>query len=1203
MSGTVPYRPDPSPLTLASWVDRACDEFEAAWRAGQRPKLEDYLANTPEPIRNTLLQELLAAEIELRRAAGEQPVPEEYAAWYASLSTHPEAISALNALFQSGTRPGSTFGASWSGSRLARDFGDHSRGGASPPRIAGYEIVKELGRGAMGVVYLARQVRLNRPCALKVIVADRFATAESVRRFLVEAETTAQLQHPNIVRIHATGDYDDCPYFELEYLDGGTLADRLDGTPWPARDAAALVVQLARALDVAHTRGIIHRDIKPSNILLTRDGVPKLADFGLAKSLEHDSHTQSGAIVGTPSYMAPEQAQGQTRAVGPAADLYALGVLIYELVTGRPPFRGTSVLETLEFVRSAEPVPPGRLVPRLSRDLETICLKCLEKEPARRFATATELVEELERFLEDRPILTRPVPAPVRLLRWCRRNRRLAVASGVAAVGLIAAAAVGTSFAVYQYHASHALQKALTETRLQRRQADALASEATLERGQTLCESGDFERGMLEMVRSLELASRAESPVLEHAARLSLADWREQAPRLHSLLEHDAEIVKLAGTADGRLVATAGNDGVISVWDVVSSRLVQTSRHRGRLRHVTFSSEGDRLLIVAGNTAEVEYLDESRRVVTIEHPDTILAAAFRPDGKAVLTAGDDGTAQLWDARSGRAAAPPIEHGEPVLAVAFSPDGTRVVTGAVDGSARVWDTRSSRPVCPPLAHPSSVLCAAFAPNGKMIALGLDEGGAQLRDATSGRAIGRPLEHRAAVDSLLFHPDGGLLATGSRDWKVRLWSIGGVADVVRAPVVLGHGAPVSAMVLSPDGKRLMTTSRDGRARIWGIPRGTLLHVLAHPVEVLSGAFGADGRSVVTAGTEPFARGWILPSPPALAIALDHPRTIHAAAFRPDGKVVATAGEDSAVRLWAVDSGTPREVLNHEGEVRGVAFRHDGRYLAAVSEDKKARWWDLEARRPVREFDHPGKPSAVAVSPDGRRLATGTREGLVALWDLERGANIASATGHRGPIWALAFSPTGSQLLSASADHSVRLWDGVTGRSLSTSWAHQGQVWAVAFDPLTHTAFSGGDDRTLLLLDPLSRRGSSTAFHMREPVRSLAVSPDGNLLLVGGRDEASAFWDIRARLAVGVRRPISDPVLASFVRAAGPGLEVVTVTENKELTRWLLPAPAAGAIGRVATEVQVATGMERDGDGVRWLDGREWIKRSEQLHQPDR
>jgi tetratricopeptide (TPR) repeat protein len=303
------------------------------------------------------------------------------------------------------------------------------------PDLPGHEVLDRLGRGGMGIVYRARDVRLGRIVALKTLAEARYATREQVERFLDEARAIARLRHPNIVAIHAIGEHRERPYLSLEYLEGGSLADRLAGGPMAPRPAAELVETLARAIDAAHRAGVVHRDLKPGNVLLTADGMPKVADFGLAKLLDSDAaRTYSGQVMGTPSYMAPEQAEGRSARVGPAADVYALGAILYQSLTGRPPFLGDSALETIKLVSTTEAVPPTRLRPGVPRDLETICLRCLEKDPARRYDSAAALAAALRRFLDGRPILARPVGAPGRLLRWARRNRTLAAVSAASAV-------------------------------------------------------------------------------------------------------------------------------------------------------------------------------------------------------------------------------------------------------------------------------------------------------------------------------------------------------------------------------------------------------------------------------------------------------------------------------------------------------------------------------------------------------------------------------------------------------------------------------------------------------------------------------------------------------------------------------------------------------------------------------------------------
>jgi hypothetical protein len=310
--------------------------------------------------------------------------------------------------------------------------------------VPGYEILGELSRGGMGVVFKARQVSLKRVVALKMLRDGVLAGPGELARFRREAEAVARLQHPHVVQIHEIGEAEGRPFFSLEYVEGGSLAQKLGGTPLPSRQAALLAEPLARAVHAAHQRGIIHRDLKPANVLLTADGQPKITDFGLARHLDADpGQTPSGAVVGTPSYMAPEQAGGKARQAGPAADVYALGAILYELLTGRPPFRAATPLDTVLQVMSEEPVPPSRLQPKVARDLETICLKCLNKEPDRRYASAADLADDLHRYLGGQPIRARPTPVWRRALKWAKRRPALAAlgvvsaAAGLALVGVL----------------------------------------------------------------------------------------------------------------------------------------------------------------------------------------------------------------------------------------------------------------------------------------------------------------------------------------------------------------------------------------------------------------------------------------------------------------------------------------------------------------------------------------------------------------------------------------------------------------------------------------------------------------------------------------------------------------------------------------------------------------------------------------------
>ncbi|MFO0927388.1 MAG: serine/threonine-protein kinase [Gemmataceae bacterium] len=349
-------------------------------------------------------------------------------------------------------------------------------GPRSWPRVPRYEIVEQLGRGGMGVVYKARQLGLNRTVALKMILHGELAGEEELRRFRAEAEVVAHLQHPNIVQVYEVGEVGGQPFFSQEFIDGGSLAERLIAGPWVGRAAAELIETLARAIHVAHERGLVHRDLKPANILLTRDGIPKIADFGLAKRLQQEAgQTQTGHIIGTPSYMAPEQASGLVRATRPATDVYALGAILYELLTGRPPFLAATMLDTLEQVRRHDPVPPRQLLPTVPRDLETICLKCLDKTQDRRFATAEQLADELRRFLRGEPIRSRPLSPWHRAAKWVRRQPAIAALSAL----VLLITALGIAGIVWQWRLAER-HRQTAETRATGEIAAGVAREAAL---------------------------------------------------------------------------------------------------------------------------------------------------------------------------------------------------------------------------------------------------------------------------------------------------------------------------------------------------------------------------------------------------------------------------------------------------------------------------------------------------------------------------------------------------------------------------------------------------------------------------------------------------------------------------------------------------------------------------------------------------
>jgi hypothetical protein len=559
----------PPPPAVATWADQVCDRFEDAWGAGLRPRLEDYLAAAPEGERLTLAYELIALEAHYRRLSGEDPRPEDYRPRFPALDPArlAEAVAA---------RAGAG-----SGPPAAPTKPSGGEGAAEHPAVPGYEILGLLGRGGMGVVYQARDLRLRRTVALKMLLDGAHAGAQDLERFRAEAEAQARLRHPNIVQIYEVGEAQGRPYFALEFVEGGSLARKLAGKPQPPAAAAQLIETLARAVHHAHQQGVVHRDLKPLNALLTADGTPKITDFGLAKRLEGGGgQTRSGLVLGTPSYMAPEQAAGQTKRIGPATDVYALGVVLYEALTGRPPFLAETTLQTVLQVQAQEPVPPRRLQPKVPRDLETVCLKCLQKEPARRYASAEALAEDLRRFRAGEPIQARPVGPVERLGRWCRRNPALAAAGGLAATALVAVTVLSLLFAL---HKARAQEQAAADLR----KSQLLSAEKTFGQGTLLCKQGEVALGMLWFARGLEEAPPG-SDDLQRLLRANLAGWRRQLYPMRGCLEHPDRVFAVAVSPDGRTLAT-GCGNTARLWqDGEASR---TLAHEDQVRAVAFSPD------------------------------------------------------------------------------------------------------------------------------------------------------------------------------------------------------------------------------------------------------------------------------------------------------------------------------------------------------------------------------------------------------------------------------------------------------------------------------------------------------------------------------------------------------------------------------------------------------------------------------------
>jgi WD40 repeat protein/serine/threonine protein kinase len=1091
-----------------------------------------------------------------------------------------------------------------------------------------YELLRFVARGGMGVVYKARHRKLQRVVALKMILAGHLASADEVRRFYQEAEAAAQLDHPGIVPIYEVGLHEGQHFYAMGFVEGGSLEARVREGPLPPRAAAALVERVAEAVAYAHQKGIIHRDLKPSNVLLDEDGQPRVTDFGLARQVQADSRlTVSGQVIGTPSYMPPEQARGRND-VGPAADVYSLGALLYCLVTGRPPFQGATPVDTLRQVLDQDPPAPRQLNARVDRDLETICLKCLHKEPAKRYAGARSLAEDLGRFRRGEPVHARPVSRLEHLGRWGRRNPAvaalLATLFSVLALGLVGVSwqwseAVGqrrraekktedeaAARALAQRYAQEAEQKRQDEAQA-RSQAQQLSAHLLLERGLGLCQQGEYDRGLLWLVRGLDVAP-TEAPDLRDSLRTLLGGWSARLCPCRLVLTQPRGVRAAASSADGRIVAAASGDAA-HLWDATTGQAHgPTLRHTGPVRAVAVTPDGQFVLTGSDDhTAQLWKTATGRPVGgPMRHPAAVEHVAFSPDGKVAVTAGKDGTARLWDAGTGRLLEPLLGHTLAIRAVAFSPDSRLLLTGSNDFTARLWEVPSGKPHAVPLPHNGAVRGVAFSPDGKQVLTGSNDRNARMWDVASGKLL-LVLAHTKPVPGVAFHPGGRVLATGCEDRTAREWDARTGKPIAPA---LRHDEEVARVAYSGDGRLLLTGGWARAAWLWeaGTDRPAAAP-LRHHGGLTTAAFSHDGSAILTASDDHTVRLWRV-SRPLLPTSFPRlPGPVLVATFSPDGETILAAGGD---RAWLCKARTGEQVagpLLHPAPVLAGTFSPGGKTVLTSSVDGSAWLWDAATgRRLAGPFRHPDPVHAVAFRPDGKVFATGSGHsvrgkqhmegrGEARVWDLASGKVIHAGPRHARDTLAVAFTADGKTLVTASKDGTARFWNAATGQVLGASIRHRGWVNAVALAPDGRSVLTGSDDQTARLWAVPDASPRTLPLRHMGPVKAVAVSNNGRLLLTGSEDGSAQLWD--ARLGQPIDTPLRTPAPLSAVGFSPDGRLLLTGDRDGWVRVWKVPAPLGGDVKRIGLWVEVAAGTDLDDTGtLQPLDARSWNERRQRL-----
>jgi len=1033
-------------------------------------------------------------------------------------------------------------------------------------RIGPYILVREIGTGGMGSVWLAEQTEpVRRTVALKVI-KQGMDSAPILARFEAERQALAMMDHPNIARVFDAGTTPQGqPYFVMEPVDGVPITDYCTKHRLTPSERLDLFVPVCQAIQHAHQKGVIHRDIKPSNVLVTAfDGrpVPKVIDFGLAKAIgqpltEQTFFTGIGNVVGTLPYMSPEQA-GSSPDIDTRSDVYALGVLLYELLTGTTPLTrdrlGEAALgEMLRRIREEEPprpslrlaeskdslatissdcrTDPARLMKLVRRDLDWVVMKALEKDRSRRYETPSGLAADVVRYLADEPVWARPPSRAYRLRKFVRRHRTAVIVAGVILTGLVALASVSTWFTF--------------EIRDMLSLANRRSAPLYYERGQTAFDNDQIAIGLLMMLESWRAAAAGGDRVWQHAARANLSAWRRQLPRAKGVYLLGGEpIQRVAFSHDGATVLAKSQSG-LHVMEVSTGKpyhgafqdanpfiegsipeqfarpelhsappgqilTIDRGHPEGILPRVQVRS-GNAIFGTTSDWPRVAQLWDAynRRAISapMDHFRAITCWTFGPDRKMLLTGAEDGNARLWDATAGRLIGKPMAHPRSLVSVAFSPDAKALVTVCADDQVRIWDAATDSPIGAPMAHPRPVLAVAFSPDSKTLLTGAADGVARRWDAATGTPLGIPMFHPGPIDSLAFHPDGKAVLIGGRDGTVRLWELGTGGDVEHP---LGEGPSRPRVVFSTDGK----TFFDGKWLRQVATGRPILTALASGSQMRALALSPDGKTLFT-GSDEGGNLWDGTTGTRIGAPLVTQEIITSAAFAPDGRTLVVACAPSILRWFDGATGrilgepfrSDREVdhvifgpdarffLTTKGGV-GDFFRLDGKSFTFDSGHHLLRIWDAVTRKPVADLMTPvGNARPIRDAVTGQPIR-----------DL-----ITRAGNHFAVnILALAFRPDGRVLLTGSADGSAYFWDVATAQPRGESLAHQGGVLAVAFSPDGKRVLTGCEDGAARLWDAATGKLLGAPLTHRGPVRALAFGPDGKTILTGGDDNSVRLWD---------------------------------------------------------------------------------------------
>jgi WD40 repeat protein len=1028
-------------------------------------------------------------------------------------------------------------------------------------KLGRLNLQRVLGMGGFAVVYLAEDTALGRAVAVKLPLPELLFTPRVRERFLREARVVAQLHHPNILPIFDIGEMVSSCYLVTAYCAGGSLADwlRQRTAPVSPRLAAAIMAQLADAVQYAHERGILHRDLKPSNILLERaepargmedfGWSPRVSDFGLAKTFQDDASgarigqevtlTATAALLGTPLYMAPEQAQGHHERVCPATDVHALGVILYELLAGEPPFRAGTQLETLRRVVDDEPTPLRRLRGDVPSDLAAVCEKCLQKAPEKRYGSARELMEDLRRFLAGVPTRARPTPVLERAVKWARRHPARAGlwTLAIAAFATLIAGISGHLYRMQEYvealeaSALREKNKADEADRLRRLAADEAEAAAQLAYATNIKVAGNFWKTN-QFGLAGEFLNR-QLPAPDGKDRRGF-DWYWLAHASRSmrfLRGHDDEINAVAFQGNCQQCISTSADATLKTWDVATGTLRTSAAEFAPQRgHRQFSATGRRLLVALPEALEVWDTAPPRRIATrprVWLPDPVLPC-LNASGDAVAFA--DGAKKcvfVWRLADNDVREIPACKFKDILALAFAPDGCSLAVAGTGSSDR-------------------------------------EGVIDLWDLTTNRSRGRLRSETGGICKL--HWAGRFLASADFNKLVHIWDVDRLA--------LSHSLPacrdrINDIRISPTGKavavvELFTPLHTTLSRVtWWDASGQ--ETVTKTLEPGCGVYGLDfapsGRTLALGCADGLIRLWAPHHQNAGEAAqklFGHwPLPAWGLAFAPHEPLLASGGDGGFAYLWDLKTAKKRTLWGHSALVTSVAFSPDGQWLATGGYDRRLLVWDV-ARAKVQTTVslEPDRARCVVFAPDGQSVACAGYEKCVRIFDLA-GQELAQFPGHQQLVRGLAFAPTAPLLASASEDHTVRLWD-VVEKKLAHQFTLSNQAWCVAFSPDGKTLAMGTSDGGIYFWDVATRQRRAVVRRHLEGIRSIAFSPDGRCLASAAQNGAVRLWHV-ATLEELVELAAQGPEIHQIVFSPD-GTRLAAAKQDGSLAVWF--APRAGA-----------------------------------------